>query len=236
METADHSRSLYAAVSNQKFVQTLVAVHHTALHAGLHHVIPILHRLEDGLARQAGAPARQLFEFDGLEHHMPGFWQTLEFERTNDALGSQDLMVHAMEGELVSMLILLDITPAAPAHRFERLESHGVVARSKPTGVEFRIGVGPEDQLAGRVELSDDEELLLAGFGRNDCFIFGHWFFTLSFDPGRDQLVPAPAWIHPTASQGIAVPAKLTFVVRRGSLFSAPNGEGIAFHFVHIVE
>jgi hypothetical protein len=55
-------------------------------------------------------------------------------------------------------------------------------------------------------------------------------------DPGHGRRIPAATRIHPLAVTGVAVVSERALVVRRRTLFSAPDREGIALQFVDVVE
>src|SRR6266511_2520271 len=80
-------------------------------------------------------------------------------------------MVYAVETEFIAIFVLLDKAPLAAADGLERFKSHGQVTWTNPTGIEVRVRVGLEDQLAGCVKLTGNEELLFARFGSNHSFV-----------------------------------------------------------------
>src|SRR5437016_3078751 len=96
------------------------------------------------------------------------------------------LVDHAMESIFIAVLVFMDVSPHASASRFKFFESHCESSRSEPLSVELRVCVSFEDELARCVELSCNEELLLARFSSNFCLThffsppFESFFFSAS--------------------------------------------------------
>src|SRR6266581_6062828 len=114
------------------------------------------------------------------------FGHPFKFERVDDSFRRENFVDHAVESIFSAVLVFMDVSPHASASRFEFLESHCESSWSKPLRVELGVCVCFEDELAGCVKLSCDEELLLARFGSNFCLThffsppFASFFFSAS--------------------------------------------------------
>src|SRR5512139_2979566 len=111
------------------------------------------------------------------------------------------------------------VSPRGPSHRTKR--SGSVCALKTSSG-------GTSNSLVMKSSCLPGSAVILV--------LLFDMVFLLSFDSGRDCLVATAAWIHPAASQPIAILAKPTLVIRRGAPFPTPDRECIAFDLIHVVE
>src|SRR3989454_4192807 len=117
---------------------------------------------------------RQFLPSQPLKRPKSLFGQPFKFERVDDSFRWENFVDHAMESIFIAVLVFMDVSPHASASRFKFFESHCESSRSEPLSVELRVCVSFEDELARCVELSCNEELLLARFGSN--FRLTHFF------------------------------------------------------------
>src|SRR5438034_4728380 len=119
------------------------------LHSGRHHSVTIGDRLKDQLLHELGLLSKR-FEVNRLKQHVAR--HTLELERRDDPLRSDEVVVDAMECELVSVLVALDEAPQPTRPCFHLDDRRRVLSRTKPLRNQLRVRERLEHQLAGRIE------------------------------------------------------------------------------------
>src|SRR5215207_1510824 len=144
-------------------------------------------------------------------------------------------MEHAVKSEFVAILIFLNKAPSAAADGLECFKRSVEAARPNPLCKKLRIGMRLENKLARRIKFACDKEFLFARFCGDRGFILRHGFLLL-FDPCGNRIVSAPTRIHPASGEGISILTKRSLIVGGRSFFTAPDREGVAFHFIDIIK
>jgi hypothetical protein len=83
------------------------------------HRVTVRNRQKDCLNGQPCSVARQRLETRFLKKDVPGFRESLELESADHPIQAFDFVVCPVEGELVTILVPLDVPPPAPGPRLE---------------------------------------------------------------------------------------------------------------------
>ena len=91
--------------------------------------------------REAGAAVAEVLEAERLDaHHIR---VALELEGLDDELIRPCDVEDAVEGELLALLVHVDVAVATPGPQVPALDLHVVAVRAEPLPYELRIGVSP---------------------------------------------------------------------------------------------
>src|SRR6187455_996194 len=105
-------------------------------------------------------------------------------------------MEDTVETEFVSLLVLVNISPASAAVGLERFQYHLITTWSQPLNIKFRIDMGLVNELTGRIEFPGDKKLLLAWLSRDCSFIFCRHFIFSPFFEYPLKLHPDDRTVH----------------------------------------
>lgn len=130
----------------------------------LQHLVTVRHRFIDDLHSELAGILRQRLKLQKLQLHRER--RALHFKGAGDFLVRLERMDSAVEVVNVPPRVGgFELEAAMPsALQFQHLRAH-------PLLHDFRLGVGPEKQLHGQIELPRDEQFLLAVFGMYVCFM-----------------------------------------------------------------
>src|SRR5258706_12481840 len=93
----------------KKFIEAFIPVINTFFHSSLDHAISIRDRLKDGMNRGSCPVTGQFLESHGVERDVSSFGESFKFKCLHHQL-FRHLMEHAMKSELISILVLVNVT------------------------------------------------------------------------------------------------------------------------------